>query len=326
MGLVDVFATLPRPSVAGAYSVGPEIGRCRVGRSFDGHPALLVSLSLLNGAHLGRRLTNFAYYPPAPVQIRNGELTTNDDLAIVECCTTERRLAKYFFRIAADVLAPEAAAGEEARFERAIDAVITLFKAIQRPASQTVQGLWAELAVILFAHSSEEALKSWRSVPNSLHDFVNGRSRLEVKSSTRGMREHHFSLDQLRLSDDGLVLVASVLLTEAGGGISISDLVTLIRQRLLTDESKRRLETIVADSLGASLTDGDDHLFDIDEARASVLLYRATDIPTCAVPLPPEVKKVTFTVDISAVAPTPLAEARSISPEFRDLLPALPSQ
>jgi hypothetical protein len=323
-GLIETFASLARPSAPGSYTVGPEVGRCRVGRSFDGYPALLVSFSNLNGAHLVRKLANFAYHPPAPVHVRSGDQTTNDDLAIVECCTNERRLAKYFFRIGTEVLAPEAELGEEARFERAVDAVVTLFKALQRPASKTVQGLWAELAIIALAHKPEVALKAWHSIPSSLHDFVNGRSRLEVKSTIREMREHRFHLDQLRLADDeGIVLVASVLLQEAAGGLSLFDLVTAIKQKLTTDESKRRLETIVADSLGSSLVDVEDQMFDFDAARSSLLFYRAQDVPACE-PGSPEVKEVTFTSDLSAVNPTPLGVARSISTEFGDLLPVGP--
>jgi hypothetical protein len=275
----------------------------------------------MDGAHLVRKLANFAYHPPAPVQIRSGHATTLEDLAIVECCTSERRLAKYFFRIGTEVLAPEAELGEEARFERAIDAVITLFKALQRPASNTVQGLWAELALIALSHRPEVSLTSWHSTPHSLHDFVNGSSRLEVKSTTREMREHRFHLDQLRLTDsEGIVVVASMLLQELAGGLSVFDLVTVIKGKLATDESKRRLETIVADSLGSSLVDVDDLQFDFDGARSSLLFYRAEDVPTCP-PVPPEVKDVSFTADLSGVEPTPLSVARSLSTAFRDLLP-----
>jgi hypothetical protein len=322
MELVEVFAALPCPSAAGSYSVDRVHSNCRVGRTFDGHPAVLVSLQTSNGAKLPRRLANFAYHPPAPVQIRSGSRLQSSQLAIVECCTHERRLASYFFRIVAEVLMPEAESGDETRFEAAIDAVITLFKALQRPPTRTIQGLWAELAVIAFASNAEAAMASWHSSSRALHDFANGGSRLEVKSTTKSLREHTILLDQLKLGEDGQVLIASMLLSEASGGCSVFDLVAAIRTKLFTPEARRRLETIVADCLGNTFEAVDEHLYDIDAARTSLLFYRAHEIPTCLLPLPPEVKEVSFTVDLSTTTPLSLEDARSISTQFRDLLPS----
>lgn len=319
--LVATFAALPRPSAPGSYSVDSEQSNCRVGKTFDGFPAVLVSLKNANGARLQRRLANFAYFPPAAVKIRTGTSSQTTELAIVECCTNEKRLASYFYRIVAQVLMPEADSGDEARFEAAIDAVITLFKSLQGPGQQTIQGLWAELAIIGFAASTAVALASWHSSPRALHDFANGSSRLEVKSTTKKLREHTFLLDQLKLGDPGDVLIASMLLTESTVGCSVFDLVSEIRNKLSSTEGQNRLEQIVADSLGDSFDDVEAHLYDLEAARLSLLFYPARDIPTCLLPLPPEVKSVSFIVDLSTTAPTSLDNARKLSMQFHDLLP-----
>ncbi len=321
MKLVEVFASLPRPSAVGSYSVEQVRSNCRIGRTFDGHPAFLVSLDTGDGSKLPRRLANFAYHPPAAVEIRSGTHVQSTQLAIVECCTTERRLAEYFFRIVAEVLIPEAESGDEVRFERAIDAVITLFKALQRPATRTIQGLWAELAMIELASNTDVTVTSWHSGARALHDFVNGGARLEVKSTTKGLREHSFLLDQLRLVDDGHVLVASLQLLETSDGISVFALVDLIRPKLATPDTRQRLETIVAECLGNAYEAVEEHLYDLEAARTSLRLYRAEEIPTCLLPLPPEVKEVSFTVDLSTTKPLSVENARNISAPFRDLLP-----
>ncbi|MEO8623654.1 MAG: PD-(D/E)XK motif protein [bacterium] len=319
--LIAAFAALPRPSQAGAYSVARARSNCRVGRTFDGFPAVLVELSTDNGMKLPRRLANFAYQPPAAVQIRSDSELQSAQLAIVECCTHDRRLASYFFRIVAEVLMPEAEAGDEARFEAAVDAVVTLFKALQRPAAHTVQGLWSELAIIAFSSNAHVALSSWHSSSRALHDFANGGARLEVKSTTKGLREHVFLLDQLRLGERGHVLIASMLLTESSAGHSVFDLAHVIRERLTHPLARNRLEAIIADSLGNGFEAVEEHLYDLDGARESLLLYRAEDVPICLLPLPAQVKDVSFTVDLSTTIPLSLDDSRKLSPQFCDLLP-----
>jgi hypothetical protein len=317
---IQAFVALPKGSTTGSYAAAQPTDRCRVARSYDGYPALLVELSTQNGAKIPRRLANFAYRPPSNVQIRSGSKQESAQLAIVECCTYERRLTKYFFRIAHEILRPEAETGDEVRFEAAIDAVITLFQAIQRAPTRTIQGLWAELAVIAFASKSHVALSSWHSSTHALHDFSNGASRLEVKSSTKELREHTFLLDQLFSGDGHTVVIASLLLRATAGGRSVFDLVEMIRDKLDTAEQGRRLETIVADALGNSFDAVEDHRYDLDSARVSLQLYRAEDVPRVAPP-PVEVKDVSFTADLSTTKPISAAEACAIATEIRDLLP-----
>ena len=72
MDLLETFARLPRPATAGAYSVVDIGSNCRIGKSFEGHPAILISLPERDGAHLQRRLANFAYLPPHQVRLRSG--------------------------------------------------------------------------------------------------------------------------------------------------------------------------------------------------------------------------------------------------------------
>ena len=241
-------------------------------------------------------------------------------LAVLECYASERRLASYFFRIVAETLVPEAAVGIESRFEAAVDTVISLFKALQQPGSRTIQGLWAALAMIAYSTNPQVALSSWHSNPRALHDFASGVSRLEVKSTLRDLREHTFLLDQLILGGEGAIVIASLILREIDGGCSIFNLVAAIKARLSSPEAKRRLDTIVADALGAGIAEVDDHMYDLDGARMSLCLFQASDVPRTPA-APPEVKDVSFTADLSTTRQLPLEDARRISTQFADLLP-----
>jgi Putative PD-(D/E)XK family member, (DUF4420) len=321
VSLWDTFTSLPRPSAQGSYTVQHGTDRFRVGRSYENHPAILIEFSEPRASSLVRRLANLTYSPPSIVDLaRSDGVHQRALLAVLECHTSDPDLAAYFFRIAQSILLDDRESNTEQGFERALDALVTLFRALQRSGVRTVQGLWAELAVILWAADSTSAMSSWHSSPHALHDFGAGSFRLEVKSSLKGLREHTFLLDQLATVGGGTTIVASILLNAAADGLSVFDLTTAIVPRLRRD-SASRLEVIVADSLGNSWREAGETRFSLEAARTSLRLYRAEQIPTIPQPLPPEVKDVRFTVDLSSTPHLGLVECRACSELFAKLLP-----
>ena len=197
----------------------------------------------------------------------------------------EADLGAYFFRIVNSVLLNDPNASTEEGFENALDTVVSLFRALQRPGLRTVEGLWAELAVILWAADPVAAMSAWHSSPRALHDFSAGSFRLEVKASLSGLREHAFLLDQLETLGGGATVAASILLDETAGGASVFNLVEAIGTRIGI-ESAARLQTIVANSLGSGSREAGQIQFSLEGARASLRLYRGEDVPTVLQPLP----------------------------------------
>lgn len=323
MDLFAIYAALPRPSQPGSFSAERSDGNVRVARSFDGHPAILIAFQSASGEGVARRLAMLAYHPPASVDVvaTDGHHSAGE-VAILECTTSESELASYFFQVVTSILLPETQAGDEARFESALDAVISLFRALQKPGVRTTQGLWAELAVIAWSRRPLETLTAWHSSPRALHDFAAGSMRLEVKSTSLELREHTFLLEQLATRHGGTTLVASLILEEERGGTSVMDLVTEIRRRVGGQaEPTRRLEAIVAESVGIALVELEGHRYDLDAARRSVLLYPAEAIPTIPEPLPTEVRHVQFTVDLSTTTPVSIEDGRRRGPFFEAILP-----
>jgi hypothetical protein len=241
-------------------------------------------------------------------------------LAILECRTDDKEMSLYFFRMVSALLLNGPSGRSTEDFEKSLDTLVTLFQALQRPGVRTIQGLWAELAIINWALDVGTAMSSWHSSPRALHDFSAGSFRLEVKASLTGLREHSFRLDQLATIGPGVTLVASILLDEADGGASIFDLVDEIASRI-GPEAASRLETIVADSLGIGWRDARDIRFSLDGARDSLRIYSAKDVPTIPQPLPPEIKDVHFAVDLSNTMHLDLGDGRSKGELFAKILP-----
>lgn len=317
----QIFVSLPSPSRSGFYTAERGTNRFRVGRSHANHPALLIEFSDYNGASTPRRLTSISYTPPTNVDLISEDGTQREaKVAVLECRSLDVDLCRYFFRIVDALLIQGDQADDEASFESALDATITLFRSLQQPGSRVTQGLWAELAIILWAKDPSAALSSWHSNQRNLHDFSAGSFHLEVKSTRKTLREHGFSMDQLSTLSSGVTLIASLMLRESDSGASVFDLVDAINTRVGRRESASRLEAIVAECLGAGWRDASDHRFSLEEAKTTMALYRCTQIPTLPQPIPPEVKNIRFTVDLSRVPQVSAMEARGLGDLFRALL------
>lgn len=146
--LLDSFLALPTPMGDASYTAEVDRGqRIRAGRSSQGHPVLLLSFSREGGSS-AVRLSTLEYRPPADVEVV-GELRT-ERLAILEYKTADLQLITYFFRVANAVLVEDDRTASEEYFATTLDAIVSLFRALQRSGAQTVQGLWVELAVAGF--------------------------------------------------------------------------------------------------------------------------------------------------------------------------------
>jgi len=321
------FEQLPRPSVQGRYCVEAGGESYRIGRTFADHPVVLISFAEGSESGAARRLPNLWYTPPETLDLHaiDGR-QYQARLAVLECRTGEPMLCQYFFRIAETVLLGALDGGTEQVFESALDALITLFRSLQRPGTRSLQGLWAELALVGWSKDPAAAIASWHSSPRSLHDFVAGDCRLEVKSTSKAIREHHFLLDQLAALPGGNTVIASMLLVEADDGISLFNLLEEVSFRVKYDRGARsRLEAIVVESLGSSWPEATGTRFRRELARESLRLYRANDVPRVPQPLPPEVKDVEFVADLSSSRPLEIADARMLGSLFDQLLPSVAS-
>lgn len=266
-------------------------------------------------------LTLLDYRPPTLVNVVGGtEQTTR--VALLECKTHDQQLIAYFFRITQTLILDDPASRDEEVFTKALERLIALFRALQKPGSRTVQGVWAELALLVWAPNPQEAILAWHSNPHELFDFSNGSTRLEVKSTSKPFREHEFILDQLGTTEPGATLIASILLQEDPDGLSIIDLVDRLREATVgMQQLHERVIGVVTESLGHGWRGADTIRFGLELARDNLRIYRPDQIPSIPQPLPAGVANVRFTSKLDAVPDLPLTEAREIAALYAALLP-----
>lgn len=188
-----------------------------------------------------------------------------------------------------------------------LENLITIFSALSLPPKKKVQGLWAELLVIEQSSNPELILSFWHTEPNSKYDFSNGRDKIEVKSTSSEERLHRFSLDQLNPSANSKLLVASTIVRECAQsetGLSVFDLYNRIIERVSDNEMRLHCYTIIAETLGDSLTKAKKVFFDYVEASDSLAFFNSSSVPKIdKFTIPENVTDVKFMSNITHVTP-----------------------
>jgi len=109
-------------------------------------------------------------------------------------------------------------------------ALTNLFSKTGCSSEQELQGLYAELYVILFFQKRDlDLVKYWQKSNNMAFDFsLSNSRRIEVKSTTRAERVHRFKHEQL-LSELYNIIIISLLLRKGDVGKSLFTLIEEVR-------------------------------------------------------------------------------------------------
>jgi len=259
------------------------------------------------------RLQNLlvSYGVPCVISHPDGE-QEKGIFTIIKCSSVDPSLFPHFLRILSPIIATLGPKPSTAVVRRAISGLVDLFQALTTSAKKSVQGLWAELLVIKHATNPHALVAAWHGLPVERVDFLSGRQRIEVKSSSKRQRLHHFSLAQLTPPANTHLVVASIFVEPVGGGLSLGRLADDIRAILASDPALlTRFDAIFYATLGASWSDAMEECFDLELASESLQFFDSVNVPKLDGPIPPTVNDVRFTSDMSGASP--LASAALIS-------------
>jgi hypothetical protein len=227
---------------------------------------------------------------------------------VITCTSSENSLRNHFLQVASAIIDVLGRSPSQGDITKALYDFVELFRSLARAPHEQVQGVWAELFLIARARRPELMAHAWHVSPEDRYDFSAGPERIEVKSTGRRVRQHHFSLEQLRSPVETRVLVASMFVERSGAGTSLGDLMQQVRLRLsATPDLAVRLEAVVAEALGSALLGSLDDRFDKELADESVAFYEARNVPQPAGELPQGVSEVHFISDLTGRAPIDLS-------------------
>lgn len=226
------------------------------------------------------------------------------NFSVIQCTSSNTSLIEYFLRVMESVvhLIPSPATTEE--ISEVVDRLATLFLALKRPSTKPIQGLWAELLIIVTSKNPISLLEAWHEESGERYDFSYGACKIEVKSSGLRKRSHYFAHAQVYPPEELSVIVASLFTENCTGGTSLGELWDKAR-RLAGNNAELRfkVDQLCMELLGSDWEEARERCFDYDIAMSSLKFYDIMNIPKIPRELPEGVSDVRFVADLSQTLP-----------------------
>lgn len=254
-------------------------GRCRVGRGSDGSYILTAPAS--DG--FGVELANLVYMPRIDLRVQDRDGNEWEETCGLIRATPESQTAiDVLLRVFAHLVNRLDSSPDPDIVGDEVDALRGLFAGLSSSPMRAEIGLWGELFVIAQSVDIVSIAEAWGADANSIFDFSDADSRLEVKTTLGPSRRHSFSLAQLVGANSLSVAVASIVTTEVASGVATFELLAEVDRRLRHRPDLRQaiLKRVVA-SIGADLDL--QRRFDINQAMATCRLYDFDAVPRPAV-------------------------------------------
>ncbi|MCC8087739.1 MAG: PD-(D/E)XK motif protein [Rikenellaceae bacterium] len=282
----------------------------KIGISNDKEPMFFIQCKELGGP-VDIDLEFFSVLFNRSCRIYEDGIVENKVYSIIKLKTENYDLQYYFIDVVCLVLGQLPFIPTQKELHREIDKIIDLFKTITTPPKETLQGLWAELFVIERSKNPEVLVQAWHSTPEDKFDFNNGKDKIEVKSTSKGLRVHSFSADQLSPNVNSQLIIISVFAIQAGIGKSINNLRNAILMRISDINLQLKLNDILLRTIGSDIDKISDVYFDYQLAVDSMEFYNSKDIPGIEKEtIPDKVSNVHFDSDLTLVVP--LSESENV--------------
>ena len=255
----------------------------KLGMSKERFPMFFVATSDAqdNTPNTIRELLSVEYDMECTIKETNGTYLLNN-FAIITLRTNDEHLQFYFVEIFLMMLLKMPQLPSKLELSIEVERLVTIFSALTSTPRKKIQGLWAELLVIDKSQDPNILVNAWHSSATSKYDFTLGRDKIEVKSTSSEERIHRFSLDQLNPSPNSRLLVASITVRESGKctqGLSVRGLYDKICNRISGIDTKIRLYTVIAQTMGKDIDKIDSMYFDYIAASDSLAFYNYQVIP-----------------------------------------------
>ena len=217
--------------------------------------------------------------------IIDATLTLNDGTSEVvgDCAVISmpQNAISHFLRISTEILELWL---RGANFDEVLEVIDAWFAALIRQSkmSETAAlGLWGELIVIRSAQSSDDMVAAWHNDSNSTYDFTLENSQLlEVKTTSKSRRQHHFSAGQTVAMNTDELTIFSLMAQRTENGVSINQLKTEILGRLKSAKSVKSFLRKFAAECNPTDTALDDLKWNLSLAEKLARLYDGADLVT----------------------------------------------
>lgn len=266
-------------------------------------PILLLATAQRRSPRAPIRLKHVSVQFDARYQVTATETgkSSSEWFCKIACDASSASLHGYFVELLVATANSLPVQLDDSAVDETVEALMELFRKMAMPSRASMAGLWGELLLINASSSPQRMVDAWHVTPTDEFDFAADSFRIEVKSTSGTIREHEFSLRQVRSGrpDD---FIASVVLRSSADGLSVLDLARRISPQL-TDVGQAKLWQLIIETLGDDAESTEWQTFDVASATASLMLVPARHIPapTIAAGDLPFVSDVRFRAQIGEV-------------------------
>jgi hypothetical protein len=327
MNLIELFNSLdiPSPESNNIYNANVirEYPSFHLGVNTNGNPVLLFPAinEKFKNSLKNYRLKYLKFELNVECKITENGNSLLKRFSTLTFNSSDIHLVEYFLRISESLV--------KTLFEKlpvlegveVVKKFIDIFSFLNEPPSNTIQGLWGELFLILNSRRPDVLINYWHASPMEKFDFHSGREILEVKSSQSFDRIHNFSSEQLSPPSEMELIVASLFVRRTTTGKSIQDLAIEILAKIHGNEARvEKLNNIIFKTLGNTFEQATTFKFDHDIAKQSLRFYRLFDIKRIEeLNIPSEVTNVHYNTNLNNVKFTILSELLTLGDLFHGL-------
>jgi hypothetical protein len=142
----------------------------------------------------------------------------------------------------------------------------------------TITGLVGELLVLAASKDRNLAIDFWHSNIDDKFDFSGSNFRLEVKSTVSGLRNHHFSSNQIPGNVPDKTFVVSVQVVRVETGAKLFDLISIVTDKLENTNHQKVIE-VVRKTLKVPVELLSEYQIDLDASLKGIKLVKASNVP-----------------------------------------------
>ena len=252
----------------------------KIGVNNEGFPVILIS-SISDTTYLSQKNVRLKYIELThnlECKISENGTSNFDYFSVIVFKSEQANLISYFLGIVDTLLQSLSKNPTQKEVFKTFKNFVEIFRSLSDTPTKTLQGLWAELLLIERATNPEVLLNYWHTYPEEKFDFNADLEKIEVKSTCNLDRVHIFSSEQLNPPEDKQILIASIFTKQTTNGITITDLLDSIQNKITEPLLMEKLFSIVLKTLGNSFEHSIRIKYDYDLAVNSLKFYRHQEI------------------------------------------------
>ena len=212
------------------YEVFSADDSCYFGKDKDNNIVFMIPSQTVRVAPVHQETRSLRFSFNKKCTFRNNDIVDTKVVHLLTCKEKDEEKTMAFIRLT-KAFAQNDRDNDQYYLTRLFSSISALFDKERKVSEMELQGLFSELYTIIhFSKKSCDLSRFWQSKNMMKFDFsISEKKRLEIKSTLKSSRTHHFKHDQL-LSELYDIYIVSYMLRKSDFGISLEELVDTIRE------------------------------------------------------------------------------------------------